>query len=515
MNIETNKKKNYLIIFFSLVILSIIVRIYYTSLSLPLSLDAIDFFQYAVMTSREGFFHDEYIKTNFGWPNFVSLFFHFGQSSMIDLMNIQKIIGIIISGISGIPLFFILKKFFDNNVAITSASMFIFNPNLILNSTSGISDSFFMLFVILSILFLFTKNQRFSYCSFIFIAIASLVRYEGILLLFPILVSHIIKINEYRYLKRNLIIGISIFLLIIIPIEFINIENTGNAQIFSQIMYRTDYIDYTIINKNIDPDDEVFSTSDQNNTEIFFKNSIFGFIKFLGWSLIPNLIVFVLFGLVVISKKISKNRITLFLYILMISIPAFYAYGRGFEDLRYVMFFFPVLVIFSGFGINYIHKLVGKNIFPTLIIIIFVSSLIFIQMKGLDNQYEQDMYEASLILVNTASGVNNYEGNKFVKVAELENNWPSLLPQNEFGKSIYNVKKFQVEDYTSVSKFILENSSKGLSHILVKEGDNNGFFDDVFYNEELYPYLEKIYDSGQNNIKTEYKIFKIKYENLN
>lgn len=77
-------------------------------------------------------------------------------------------------------------------------------------------------------------------------------------------------------------------------------------------MYRTDYIDYIIINKNIDPDDEVFSTSDQNNTEIFFKNSIFGFIKFLGWSLIPNLIVFVLFGLVVISKKFPRIELLYF-----------------------------------------------------------------------------------------------------------------------------------------------------------------------------------------------------------
>ena len=55
------------------------------------------------------------------------------------------------------------------------------------------------------------------------------------------------------------------------------------------------------------------------------------------------------------------------------------------------------------------------------------------------------------------------------------------------------------------------NQSKGLTHLLIKEGDNEGFFDKIFLNEANYPFLEKIYNSEGVN---KYKIFKINYEKL-
>ena len=42
--------------------------------------------------------------------------------------------------------------------------------------------------------------------------------------------------------------------------------------------------------------------------------------------------------------------------------------------------------------------------------------------------------------------------------------------------------------------------------------DRNGFFNDMYENESKYPFLEKIYDSDDMNLKTKYKIFKINYE---
>jgi hypothetical protein len=51
-----------------------------------------------------------------------------------------------------------------------------------------------------------------------------------------------------------------------------------------------------------------------------------------------------------------------------------------------------------------------------------------------------------------------------------------------------------------------------MTHLLIKEGGENGFFDDVFHNENKYPSLEKIVDSRDLGIKTKYKIFKINNE---
>ena len=73
-------------------------------------------------------------------------------------------------------------------------------------------------------------------------------------------------------------------------------------------------------------------------------------------------------------------------------------------------------------------------------------------------------------------------------------------------------KKFKIEGFERPSEYIEFNKNKGLTHLLIKEGDHNGFFDDVFHNENKYPLLEKIVDSKDLGIKTKYKIFKINNE---
>ena len=66
-------KKNIIIIFGLLFLLGLGIRFYFTPFNLPISLDGIDYFAYAVAMSREGIFPSGYILTNFGWPSFVSI----------------------------------------------------------------------------------------------------------------------------------------------------------------------------------------------------------------------------------------------------------------------------------------------------------------------------------------------------------------------------------------------------------------------------------------------------------
>ena len=148
------------------------------------------------------------------------------------------------------------------------------------------------------------------------------------------------------------------------------------------------------------------------------------------------------------------------------------------------------------------------------VIAVIISSFIFTEYKTQDNQseYEYEMYDATLFLTNEAEGVNNYHSNKYVKVADLQNNWPELLPKGENGKMDLITKKFKIKGFERPSEYIEFNKNKGLTHLLIKEGDHNGFFDDVFHNENKYPLLEKIVDSKDLGIKTKYKIFKINNE---
>ena len=110
------------------------------------------------------------------------------------------------------------------------------------------------------------------------------------------------------------------------------------------------------------------------------------------------------------------------------------------------------------------------------------------------------------------NGVNDYHSNKYIKVAELQNIWPELLPKGDNGKMEFTTKKFGVDSFEKPSEYIEFNKNRGLTHVLIKVGDKNGFFDDLFYNETKYPSLEKIVDSKNLDIKTKYKIFKINNE---
>ena len=194
----------------------------------------------------------------------------------------------------------------------------------------------------------------------------------------------------------------------------------------------------------------------------------------------------------------------------VMSLAPLYAYGRGLEDTRYLYPLIPILILFSCQFFNYVSNKWNTKIITIIVISIsIIFSIIFLEYNNEDYEYEYEMYNAALFLSNEANGVNNYHGNKYIKVADLQNNWPELLPKGNNGKMDLVTKKFTIEGFKTPSEYIEFNKNRGLTHILVKVGDKNGFFDDLFHNENKYQSLQKIVDSKDLEIKTKYKIFKI------
>ena len=504
--------KNSIKIIICLMISTLIVRFYFTPFNLPISLDGIDYFAYAVAMSREGIFPSGYLLTNFGWSSFLSIVFSFfKESEMLELMNIQRILNTVISVLAIIPIYLLVKTFFRKEIALLVATLFLFDPRIIENSILGVTDSLFILLTVLTLLFIFYKKSSLIYLSFIFVALAAFVRYEGIVLVIPLLVSYTIKNRQQKIPNIKLLVGISLFLIIIIPLNFINYENTQQMSIFSQIVHRGDFISGTIIENKPDINDEFFGTN-ENHIMIFVENAVSGFIKYLGWILIPTFIIFCILGVIFVPKKVTKNKIIFGLFFVFLALASIFAYGRGFQETRYLLVLLPIFALLSGYGFNYLMKYDFKKIILITVIAVIISSFIFTEYKTQDNQYEYEMYDATLFLTNEAEGVNNYHSNKYVKVADLQNNWPELLPKGENGKMDLITKKFKIKGFERPSEYIEFNKNKGLTHLLIKEGDHNGFFDDVFHNENKYPLLEKIVDSKDLGIKTKYKIFKINNE---
>jgi len=510
---EELSNKNSIKIIICLIISGLIIRFYFTPFNLPISLDAIDYFAYTVAIQKEGYFPIGYLPLNFGWSTFLApIFWIVDSNEMLELMNVQRIMSSIISVSTAIPIYFICKTFFKKNIAILGAALFLFEPRIIENSILGITDPLFIFFVTLTIMFIFIKESKFFYISFIFAALAGFTRYEGLLLVIPILISFFVRRNFEKLTIIKLIIGIILFISIIMLINVTAYENS-DLNITTPLFAGINFISNFVLLDNPNSEDEVFARDTENKTQLFANNAITTYLMYLGWIMIPILGLFIIPGFFLTKKKITKNKIILFIFMGVISLAPLYAYARGIEETRYLYPLIPILILFSCQFFDYISKKWNiKIIIITVISVSIILSCMFLEYNKEDYEYEKEMYNAALFLSNEADGVNNYHKNKYIKVADLQNNWPELLDKEKNGKMELVTKKFDIKNFKTPSDYIEFNKNRGLTHVLVEVGDKNGFLDDLFYNENKYPLLEKIVDSEDLGIKTKYKIFKINNE---
>ena len=356
------------------------------------------------------------------------------------------------------------------------------------------------------------RNQNFSTLSFIFATLAGFTRYEGLLLVIPILISFFVRRNFEKLTIIKLIIGIILFISIIMLINVTAYENS-NENITTPLFAGINFISNFVLLDNPNSDDEVFTRDTENKIQLFVNNAITTYLMYLAWIMIPILGLFIIPGFFLTKKKITKNKIILFIFMGVISLTPLYAYARGIEETRYLYPLIPILILFSCQFFNFIAKKWSiKIITITVISIIIILSSMFLEYNKEDYEYEKEMYNVALFLSDEADGVNNYNENKYIRVAELQNNWPELPPKGENGKISLITKKFPIEGFDNPIEYIKFNKNNDLTHLLIKEENRNGFFDDIFHNENKYPLLEKIIDSRDLGIKTKYKIFKINSE---
>ena len=110
----------------------------------------------------------------------------------------------------------------------------------------------------------------------------------------------------------------------------------------------------------------------------------------------------------------------------------------------------------------------------------------------------------------------------YITTAGMIEKWPELDRPKEakerkispFVKCTPNKDSVQcIEGANSLEDFIKNNKEKGLDHIVIDEFEREPrFIQDVFLNEERYPYLKKMFDSKLEDYTYHVKIFKINFE---
>ena len=517
-NKNSISRKSIIFIILGVSSISLFLRIYITPFEIPLSLDALEYYAFGYEIAISQNYPLGILETNDGWSIFLSPFFTiFHNTDFMTLNFVQRILSIIISTFTIIPIYYLCKEFVNKKFAVIGSILFVLDPRIINNSILGVTESIYIFLNVIILFSVFRKDPKFIFLTFLLIGFSSVVRYEGLLMLIPVSVIYFIRFGKSKKDIINFSIAIIILLLVLSPIAYLRTDANGMDGFTSHIFTGVgDYFSSSII-KN----DEIESQTSSTGFLIQFSiNSIVNSIKYLIWISIPMFVCFLPLGIYKIIRHRKKEIYYLIFLSIFMIIPALYAFGRDFQDPRYLLILIPTFSVISVYGLSQFDKFSQKTVLAVFVSIIILFAGLFLWYLQ-DDKYDliNERYQISKIVANTATGVNNYEDAYLLKAAELEQKWPTPLEKADSGELkgqiITDVKRIVYSDAINLIEYIKNSRDSGLSHLVVFENDKQEFLNDVFLNSEKYPYLQLEFDSKNNGFSNNILIYKIDYEIFN
>ena len=513
------------------------IRLYFFPYDIPLFDDSQGYFWYAIDMSILNQLPPGHSLVNNGWPSFLSVIFQLMDSdNFLDYHNVQRFVGTIFSVATIVPVYVLCSRYFKKSYSLLGATLFIVDPRLIQNSFLGTPESIYI-FLMATLLCLFlSDNFKKIYLAFGIAALLALARYEGLLMIIPLSAVFFVR---YRKQKKDLIkyaICISIFILILTSMAYLRNETMGQDGFVSHISAGPVYYQASI------------QENDSTLTDFLYLGSI-NLIKYLGWAQIPSFIIFIPLGVLFLFRSLDYKKITIILSILIMLIPAFYGYSRGFQELKYLYVLYPIFCILACFTFKiFLEKFHRKNlIFCMIIMGLILSSLVFVDWKSMDNEHQREAFQIMSEISDKNMKINTdfgKDGNEliFLHWTRLQNveSFPTLknsLPEivikyasmpgglesrsiemrdiNEYGGWENRIDINNFEDYLTLLK------KQKLTHLILDGEHNTPLFTNeelasdlkyIFKNEEDYPFLIKEYDSKENGYKYHLKLFRIDYD---
>ncbi len=516
-----NSNKVVIFVLFCIISIGLVIRFFYFPYGVPLSLDSVSYFSYAINISQTGNFPVNYDLVNNGWPTFLSPFFTILKfDSFLEYMDTQRIISLVISSLTVIPLYYLARKFFSKILSLVAVALFIFEPRVISNSLYGITEPLYVLLGVITLV-LFFSEKKWIYFSFLTLALLSIIRYEGLVFIIPLSVMFFVKFRKEKIRVIKYVFCLSIFILVILPMGMIRMDTMGTDGFVSHYISNEQGSVLTVINQNVIqglPDDDLFPGEEGKNRLLDFIST--GFSKMImnfGLIHIPIYIFCVPLGMFFIlrNKKFQNmnyKHVTLILVFIFGLLPILYTHGRFISDLRYYLILYPIIILIATYGIERLQiKINLKKMLIPLIFGIIILSVGFLEIEKSDIQLEREAFEITnkAITVSTVINGDSLHGS-YITTAGIVEDWPEL-------KKPINVKQSKISPlgYSNLNEFIVENKEKGLDHLVVdNRGNGPQYIQKIFSNEKNYPYLEKIFDSKQSGYNYHVKIFRINYEFL-
>ena len=497
--IETCKKYKDIFFLVSLISIGLVLRFVYFPYDLPVIVDARKYFIYASDIIALGQLPTSWMPANNGWSIFLSFWFSIIKlEESLGYMQIQKVLSVVISTITVIPIYYICTKFIKQKYAFIASALFVLDPRILLNSLLGATDPLYILLGATSLLFLLKNDKKFVLISFVLAAFCTIVRGEGIFFFFAIIVIYLIRNKISKESISTIIPSITLFFIILLPMIIFRIDATGTDGIF--VRTATSLVATSPIG------------NEQNYLKIFQSFEIF--FKYLGWIMIPNFIFFVPLGIIQYFKNRKKENNFVIIFSIIMALPMLYAYSVPALDTRYLYFLFPILCLLSGLAIqHYFSKIKAQNyILVVIFIVILFSSVLFYEYKKddwrMDKNNEDEYLKISQEILKFSEGINYHPTiGRYMSVEQLPNQWPISYKDISLKTELISPRQ------NSLNEFIQQNR-ESLTHIVVdNKSDLPKFLIEVY--EKEFEILDLVYEYEIKNKGEKFKVFKINYDLFN
>ena len=523
-------------------VISLGLKLYIVDFSIPPHTDDIAYVQDAIQYNEGDFFLSP--KRSPGWSLFLAPFMSVVNSNdFLDYSNLARVLSLTISTVTIFPMYLLARKFFNEKYSVVAASLFAFEPHLNYSSGSALSEPLLILVLIITMVFILHNKIKYLCLAFIFSGLCWWIRLEAI---YPIIAIILIYFVVHRT-KSNYLRNFSlcmVFLLIIL------------SPLFIQRDFQFDDPFYIYFGDKIFADNyaEIIATENLGVINLIEKDGVLVLIDKLANGLVnlfnvlfrilyPYLFILIPFGVLFSLrpidqklKNIKANWIMIIIIISILTIPLSIV-----EERRYLFTLFPFLIILSTIPIQRVTNY-GLNTFSFnerqksvfLVIIIGVTLLLSSTFTmgigefgyGLPNsahEFEKVKFTEHLVenfdgrilrdavVIDYLSYVNLTSGDnadfKKIKSPREKDPYPDLYKPG-------SVVQVYIHGNT-VEELVTNGEARGLKYIGILENGSYffPFLNDIYYNEENYPYMKKIFDSEEMNYEEfKIKVFEIDYK---
>ncbi len=490
--------------------ISLSLRVYFTRFEFPLeSQDAFIYLLQAQQILREGGI-SPFFPLTYGWQAFLSFFFlPFSFDNNQSYMTILRIVSISVSVLT-IPVVYVFgKKILEKRYALLASAFFAFDPNLIENSIFGITEPLFILCGILSIFFVLSNKTRYFILGALFAGFSLDIRLNGIVLFIILtIICFTTGITKKEKMKKFLIFLI-IFTIAASPFFIQSYVGYGNP--FSSIINLTQGIQ-----TNVAPSLDASLLESDLSTK--FRIALTEEFKHIFRVAIPYLALFVPLGLVSMFVNSSYNKKIIFLTVIVSLIIAIPQYTLSLEY-RNLFFILPMFSVIGALGIQHI---LSNNSHKNLFLVLLVGGIILLSYNML-----RDRSDVDLELLKEKEMFGKYVAASFKGkmmgdyYTQISHHLPQAkLLDDELGGQVRN-ENLLLFGSVKPSKTMIDTMKWAEERQIIYFVIDDIYearapeFVEVYYNEEEYPYLNKVFDSTENDYrKLRVKIFEIDYNKL-